>query len=83
MIEEIGFEFRLRKIDETRNYILDEIKHNDSTSEKYKNTVSTVIGCVSISSFAFLVCVPVGITISTVELKILQTLQELKSISQL
>ena len=27
-----SLEFRLRKIDETRNYILDEIKHNDLMS---------------------------------------------------
>ena len=31
-------EFRLRKIDETRNYLLDEIKHNDLMTEKYKKT---------------------------------------------
>ena len=60
-----NFEFRLRKIDETRNYLLDEIKHNDLMSKKYKKTckylnyvehlfilVSTVTGCVSISAFA-------------------------------
>ena len=28
-----SLEFRLRKIDETRNYLLDEIKHNDLLSE--------------------------------------------------
>ena len=28
MSEETCLEFRLRKIDETRNYLLDEIKHN-------------------------------------------------------
>ena len=26
MVEEVSLEFRLRKIDETRNYFLDEIK---------------------------------------------------------
>ena len=31
-------EFRLRKIDETRNYLLVEIKHNDLMSERYKKT---------------------------------------------
>ena len=30
--------FRLRKIDETKNYLLDEIKHDDLMSEKYKET---------------------------------------------
>ena len=29
MVEEVSLEFRLRKIYETRNYLLDEIKHND------------------------------------------------------
>ena len=36
MVEEASLEFRLRKIDETRNYLLNEIKHNDLMSEKYK-----------------------------------------------
>ena len=73
MDEEASLESRLRKIDETRNYLLEEIKHNDLMSEKYKKTckylnyvehllilVSTVTGCVSISAFTSLVCVPVG-----------------------
>ena len=29
-------EFRLRIIDETRNYLLGKIKHNDLMSENYK-----------------------------------------------
>ena len=79
MVEEASIEFRLRKIDETRNYLLDEIKHNDLMSERYRKTckylnyvenvlilASTVTGCVSISAFASLVCVPVGITSSEV-----------------
>ena len=70
MSEEANLEFRLRKIDETRNYVLAEIKHNGLMSEKYKNTckylnyvehllilVSTGSGCASISAFASLVCV--------------------------
>ena len=32
MIAEASPEFRLRKIDETRNYLLNEIKHNDLLS---------------------------------------------------
>ena len=75
MAEEVSLGFRLRKTDETRNYLLDEMKHNDLMSEKYKKTckylnyvehllilASTVTGCVSISAFFPLVCVPVGIT---------------------
>ena len=65
MVEKASFEFRLKKIDETRNYLLDGIKHNHLINEKYKKTckylnydehllilVSTVTGCVSISVFA-------------------------------
>ena len=29
MVEEASIEFRLRKINETINYLLDKIKHND------------------------------------------------------
>ena len=36
MVEQAGLEFRLRKIDEARNYLLDEIKYNDLMSEKHK-----------------------------------------------
>ena len=36
MTEEASLKFRLRNIDETRNYLSDEIKHNDLVSEKYK-----------------------------------------------
>ena len=33
MAEETALEFRWKKIDETRNYLLNEIKHNDLISE--------------------------------------------------
>ena len=36
MVEEESVEFRLREVDETRNYLLDEIKHNNLMKEKYK-----------------------------------------------
>ena len=71
MVEEANLEFRLGKTDETRNYISDEIKHNDLKSYKHKTTckllnyiehlfilASTIAGCVSISAFASSVCVP-------------------------
>ena len=83
MVEEASLEFRLRKIDETRNYVLDEIKHNDLWSKKYKKTrkysnyvehlltlASTITGCVSISAFASLVHVPVGNRSSAIEIKV-------------
>ena len=34
MVEEASLEFRLRKTDERRDHLLDEIKHNDLMSEK-------------------------------------------------
>ena len=34
MIEEASLDFRLRKIDETRNYLIDKTNHNDLMSEK-------------------------------------------------
>ena len=86
-----SLEFRLRKIDETRNYLLEEIKHNDLMRGKYKKTckylnyvknvfifVSTVTGCVSISVFASLFSVPVGITSSAVGIKICAVTAEIK-----
>ena len=43
---------------------------------------STVTGCISISTFASLLCIPIGITSSAIKLKICTKLQKLKSISQ-
>ena len=87
MVEEVSLEFRLRKTDETRKYLLDEIKHNDLMSQKDKKTCnylnyiehwlildSAVTGCVSISGFALLFCVPVDITSSAVGIKICATI---------
>ena len=85
MIEEASLEFRLRKTDKTRNYLLDEAKYNDLVkSEKYEKKykclnfvenllieASTIAGCVSTSSSSSLVCVPVGITSSAVGINIL------------
>ena len=83
MAEEASLEFRLRKIHEIRNYLLDEIKHNDLMSEKYKKACKylnyvehllvltpTIAGCVSTSAFASIVCVPVGIASSGVGINI-------------
>ena len=83
MVEEASLQFGLRKIDETRNFLLDEIKHNDLMIEKFKKTckylnyvehllilVSIVTVCVSISAFSSLACSSVGITSSAVGIKI-------------
>ena len=38
MVEVASLEFRLTTINETKNYLLHEIKYNDLISKKYKNT---------------------------------------------
>ena len=59
------------KKDETRNYLLEEIKHNDLMSQTFTFFfVSTVSVCASIFAFTSLVGVPVGIASSAVGLKI-------------
>ena len=37
--ENVSLHSRLKKINETRNYLLDEIKHNDLISEKHKKVL--------------------------------------------
>ena len=90
IVEKASLEFRLRTIDETRNYLLDKIKDNDLMSErkktcKYLNYVehllilpSTVTGCASIFAYASLVCIPVDIRSSTVGLNILTIIAKIK-----
>ena len=81
--ENINHKFRLEKIDEIRNYLIEEINRNELMSKKHKkvcrvfsfihhsfNVISIITGCVSLSSFASLVGVPIGITNSAIGLKI-------------
>ena len=81
--ENISQEFRLKNIDEIWNYLIEEIDQNELMSKKHKKVyiesfelywalilISTISGCVSISAFASLVGIPIGITISAVGLKI-------------
>ena len=76
-------EFRLKKIDEIRIYLIEEINRNELMSKKHKKLcrvlnyidhsfieISTITGCVSISAFASLVGIPVRITSSAIGLKI-------------
>ena len=76
-----SLEFRLKT--KMEQEIIFKLSYNDLMSEKHKKTckylnyvehllilVSTVTGCISISAFASLVCVPVGITSSAVGLKL-------------
>ena len=81
--ENISQEFRLKNIDETRNYLTQEINRNELISKNHKKicttlnyiehflTVgSTITGCFSRSAFSSLVGIPVGITSSAIGLKI-------------
>ena len=74
---------RLKNIDETRNYLTEEIDRNELMIEKQKKVCatlkyiehflilgSTIAGCVSISSFACLIGISIGILSSVIGLKI-------------
>ena len=81
--ENINQEFRLKKIDEMRNQLIKEINQNKLMSKKDKKVyrvlnyidhslivISTITGCVSISAFAPLIGIPIGIMSSATGLKI-------------
>ena len=81
--ENISLEFRLKNIDETKNYLIEEINRNELMSKKRKKVyttlsyiehfiilASTITGYVSISAFASLVGILIGITSSAIGLKI-------------
>ena len=66
--ENINQEIRLKKIDEIRNYLIEEINRNELMSKKHKKVcrvlnyidhslivISTITECVPISTFASLV----------------------------
>ena len=83
MLEEnINQEFRLKKIDEIRNYLIEEINQNKLISKKHINfctvlnyvdhsliVISTITVCTSISAFASLIGIHIGITSSAIALK--------------
>ena len=75
--------FRLKNIDETRNYLIEEINQNELMSQNLKKIcttlnyiehflilASTINEPVSISAFASLIYIPIGITSSATGLKI-------------
>ena len=73
--ENISQEFKLNKTDETRHYSIEEINRNELMSilnyiEHFVILASTITGCVSVSSFASLVVIPIGITIPAIGLRI-------------
>ena len=75
--------FRLKNIDEARNYLIEKINWNEYMSKMYKKVCTTlsyiehflilasaITGCASISSFTSLVGIPKGIMISATPLEI-------------
>ena len=81
--QNISQEFRLKNINEIRNYFIEEIHQNGLMSTKHKKIsviwnyienllilVSTITGCVSISAFNSLPSVLKGITSSVIGLNI-------------
>ena len=79
----ISKDIRSKSIDETRNYFPEEIDQNELMNRKHKNNcttlkyiehvlilASTITGCISISAFASLIGIPIGITSSAIGLKI-------------
>ena len=75
-------EFRFWKIDEIRNYILEEIKQNELMSRKHEKVcvtlnyienflilASAVTGCITLSAFSSLLGILIGITSSAIGLK--------------
>ena len=81
--ENTSQEFRLKNINQRKNYFIKEINQNELMSKKQKQVcrvlnyieyltilVSTVTGCVSISAFASLVGIAIAITTSATGLKI-------------
>ena len=85
----------MKNVDETRNYFLEEIMQNEWMRRKRKKVCTTlnyieyflilactITGCVSITAFASLIGILIGIMSSAIRLKTCAKLQELKSISQ-
>ena len=81
--ENIIQEFRLKNIDETRNYFIKEINQNELMSKTHKKVcrvlnyvelllilVCTVTGCISIFAFASLLGICIGIRCSAMGIKI-------------
>ena len=76
-------EFRLKNINKTRNYFLEEIEQDELMSRKHKKVCTTlnyiehflilasaITGFISISVFASLIGIPIEIASSAIRLKI-------------
>ena len=73
----IDKKFRLKNIDEAKNYFIEEIKKNEMRSVKHKKVCETLnyiehfliltsTGHISNSAFSSLIGIPIGITSSTI-----------------
>ena len=90
--ENLSREFRLKNIDETRNYLIEEINLNELMSKKHKKICATlnyiqilaskITGCISTSAFVSLIGIPIGITSSAIGLKICAITAGIKNLSQ-
>ena len=88
--ENISQEFRLKNINETRHYLIEEINLNELISKKHKQIwttlnyikyflilASTITGSVSISDFSPLIGIPIRIMVSAIGLKICAIIAEI------
>ena len=94
--ENLKQEFRLKNIDETINYFLEEIKQNELISRKHKKVytalnyiehflilASAITGCILVFVFtSFSFSIPIGIWSSAMRFKICAIVAGIKSIIQ-
>ena len=89
--ESISREFKFQNIDETRNYLTEEINQNELLSKKHKKVCailnyiehililgSTITQCVFISAFSSWLGIPIGTTSSGIGLKICAIIAAIK-----
>ena len=83
MVEEnISQEFRFKNINETRNHFLKDTEQNELMRKKHKKVCTTlkcienflilaaaITGCISVSTFTSLLCIPLENTSSAIRLK--------------
>ena len=75
VIQNRSQKFRLKNIDERRNYFLEEIYRNELINTPviyiahFRILVSAITGCILISAFSSLIGVSIGITSSVIGLK--------------
>ena len=94
--ENTSQEFKHKNMDETRKYSIKQLDQNETMSKKHKTVcwvlnyienllilIATLTGSVSISAFASLVFIPIGITSSAIGLNFcVIRIKEYKSISK-